>query len=291
MLHRVLVNPAAGKGRSSRALEGLADLAEKSGAELHISESARDLTEQAERAVGDGVDRLLVAGGDGTFHHVAQALVRTDCALGVIPLGRGNDFAADLGVPDAMSEAFEFGLQGSIRSIDVGCIGERYFTGYCGMGFDSEAAHYAHEAPAFLRGTAAYVYSVLRTMFAFQPPRLTVRHDEGEFQGAAMFAVACNISRFGGGMKIAPQARFDDGVLDLVLAKKLGKVALLRVFPKVYSGEHVHHPAVILQRIRQVRIAADRSVAVACDGEPLGRLEGEELRVTVERGALRVVAP
>lgn len=290
-MNRILVNPSAGKGKSRRALQDLQRLAAHSGSELRISRDAQDLVDQARSAVRDGVDRLLVAGGDGTFHHAAQGLVGTDCALGVIPLGRGNDFAAVLAIPNDLEDAFQVALEGSVRAIDVGRIRERYFTGYCGVGFDSEAAHYAHEAPAIFQGTLAYVYSVLRTLFTFQPPVLAVRSDGETFQGPAMFAIACNISRFGGGMRIAPDARFDDGALDLVIARQVGKLALLRVFPKVYTGDHVNHPAVRISRTRGVTIGVDRVVSIACDGEPMGRLDREDLEVSVVAGALRVVTP
>ena len=285
------MNPAAGRGKSRRALQAMQRLAEQAGSELRTSRDAQDLVDQASSAARDGVERLLVAGGDGTFHHVAQGLVGTDCALGLLPLGRGNDFAADLGIPGELEKAFQFALEGPIREIDVGRIQDRYFTGYCGVGFDSEAAHYAQEAPAIFRGTLAYIYSVLRTLFSFRAPVLTIQHEEERFQGPAMFAVVCNISRFGGGMRIAPDARFDDGALDLVIAKELGKIALLRVFPKVYSGEHVDHPAVLMSRIRVATIGVDRAVTIACDGEPVGRLDREELEVSVAARALRVVAP
>ena len=290
-MNRVLVNPAAGRGKSRRALEALRGLAAEAGSELHVSADAEDLVAQARAAVRDGVERLLVAGGDGTFHHVAQALVGAPCALGVVPLGRGNDFAADLAVPEELAAAFAFAQSGPLRQIDVGRVNDRYFTGYCGVGFDSEAARYAYEAPAFLSGTLAYVYSVLRTMLTFHAPMMKVRHGAGEFAGPAMFAVACNISRFGGGMRIAPEARYDDGLLDLVIARELGRIALLRVFPKVYTGRHVDHPAVQISRTATASVEVDRSLNIACDGELVGRLTDHRLEVSIEPAALRVVAP
>lgn len=290
-MNRILVNPSAGRGRSRRALGVLRRLAEQAGCDLHLSIDAQDLADQSRSAVRDGVQRLLVAGGDGTFHHAAQGLVGSECALGLIPLGRGNDFAADLAIPGDPEEAFRLALDGPTRRIDVGQVRDRYFTGYCGVGFDSEAARHAAAAPAILSGTLAYIYSVLRTMFTFKPPVLTVRYDEGEFEGRAMFAVACNISRFGGGMRIAPAALVDDGALDLVIAKELGKIQLLRVFPKVYSGEHIHHPAVRITRIPKATVGVDRPMSIACDGETVGRLEGGSLEISVLAGALLVVAP
>lgn len=289
-MNRVLVNPAAGRGKSRRALADLRQLAARSESELRVSADVEDLVGQARIAVREGVDRLVVAGGDGTFHHVAQALVGTPCALGVVPLGRGNDFAADLAIPSELTAAFDWAQTGPVRRIDVGRVDDRYFTGYCGVGFDSEAARYAYEAPAAFGGPLAYVYAVLRTLVTFRAPSLRVDHDAGTFAGPAMFVVACNITRFGGGMRIAPAARFDDGALDLVIARELGKIALLRVFPKVYSGAHVDHPAVEIRRTAAATVEVDRSLNVACDGESVGRLDGGRLEVSIEPAALKVVA-
>lgn len=258
--------------------------------ELRVSRSAEDLTEQARQAEKDGVERLLVVGGDGSFHYVAQGLVGARCALGVVPAGRGNDFAAELSIPSSLEAAVRFALDGPINSIDLGRAGDRYFTGYFGVGFDSEAAHIAQTAPAFLFGPLPYIYGVLRTLVTFRPPVLTVDREGEAFEDRAIFAVVCNISRFGGGMKIAPAACMDDGVLDLVVARELTRLQILRVFPKVYSGDHIHHPAVQTSRLRSARIGVDRPLIMACDGEPMGRLSEGEIEVSIVPGALRVVA-
>jgi diacylglycerol kinase (ATP) len=288
---RFLVNPAAGRGKSRRALASLRRFASARDADLAVSRDAGDLTAQARRAVADGVDRLVVAGGDGTFHHAAQALVGSGCALGVVSLGRGNDYAADLGVPLKLDDAMQFAVDGPVRSIDAGGVNGRAFTGYCGVGFDGEAARVAHSAPPLFRGPLTYVYSVVRTMLSFRAPVLTVRYQGGEFEGRAMFAIACNISRIGGGMRITPEASFDDGLLDLIIASELGRAELLRVFPKVYRGSHVDHPAVRIVRTPSVSISADRSLTVACDGEPLFQTNGEDVEVSIEPRSLSVVAP
>jgi diacylglycerol kinase (ATP) len=256
-----------------------------------LSRDAVDLAEQAGRAVAEGVERLIVAGGDGSFHHAAQGLAGTDCALGLVPLGRGNDLAAALGIPRGLQESTSFAEHGPVRRIDVGSVNGILFTGYCGLGFDSEAARIAQAAPSYLRGPLAYGYSVLRTLWSFEPPVLELQYDGGEFEGRAMFAVACNISRFGGGMLIAPTARADDGLLDLVIAREIGRLELLRVFPRVYRGGHVTHPAVRIVRTRTVSIRVDRSMTVAADGEPLFEAGASPISVSLRPGALRVVAP
>ncbi len=290
-MNRFLVNPSAGKGRSRRSLDLLRKLANESNSELRVSSSADDLVEQARRAAEDGIERLLVVGGDGTFHHVSQGLAHSTCALGVIPAGRGNDFASDLGVPLDIGSAVQAALLGSIVKIDLGRVNDRYFTGYCGVGFDSLATHYAYNAPRLFKGTLAYIYGFLRALLVFEPPVLRVDREGEAFEERAMFAVVCNISRFGGGMRIAPEARFDDGVLNLVLATKLTRLQILRVFPKVFTGQHVNHPAVQTSHLRSARIEVDRPLMMACDGEPIGRLASGGLTVTVEPGALRVVSP
>ena len=289
-MNRFLVNPASGKGKSKRALSTLRHLAEKFDSELRLSRSAQDLVDQSRQAVEDGIERLLVVGGDGTLHYVTQSLVRSSCALGIIPMGRGNDFAGDLAIPSGIESAVRFAIEGPVRQIDVGRVNDRYFIGYCGVGFDSEAAHVAQTAPGFLVGPLPYIYGVLRTLLTFQPPVLKVDREEEEFEDRAIFAVVCNTSRFGGGMRIAPGARVDDGELDLVVARELTKMQILRVFPKVFTGEHIHHPAVEISQIRSAKIAVDRPLMMACDGEPIGRLDGGELAVSIEPRALMVVA-
>jgi len=287
---RFLVNPTSGKGRSQRALSSLQRLAQEADIELRVSRSAKDLVVQSRQAVEDGVERLLVVGGDGTFHYVAQSLAHSSCALGLIPAGRGNDFAADLDVPSDIESAVRFAIEGPVRTIDVGRVNDRYFIGYCGVGFDSEAAHVAQTAPGFLVGPLPYIYGVLRTLLTFRPPVLKVDREGEAFEDRAIFAVVCNTSRFGGGMRIAPAAKVDDGALDLVVARELTKIQILRVFPKVYTGAHIHHPAVQISRIRAAKIAVDRPLMMACDGEPIGRLDGGEMEVAIEPRALTVIA-
>lgn len=288
---RFLVNPASGGGKGEAALRRLRELAAKAGADLVVSKSAEDLSLQARLAAEKRVERLVAAGGDGTFHHVMQGLVGTDCAMGLVPLGRGNDLARSLGVPQQLPQAVEVAMGGPIRRIDVGQVEQQFFVGYCGVGFDSEVAHYVQQGKGPFSGQAAYVWGVLRTLAAFRPPIIRVEHDEGTYERAAMFAVVCNHSRFGGGMIIAPEARIDDGVLDLVVVEAISKLKLLRIFPKVYKGEHVGHPAVTLVKTRSARIRVDRPMIMASDGEPILEVGAQGVQASIRPGALGVVVP
>jgi diacylglycerol kinase (ATP) len=160
---------------------------------------------------------------------------------------------------------------------------------YAGVGFDSEVTAVAN-AVRRLRGPVVYVYAVLRTLLAFKAPSIRVEHDGGVFEGKAMFAIANNIPRLRGGMRLAPGALLDDGFLDLVIVREVSKLALLQIFPKVYSGKHLGHPAVTLVRTRRAVITLDRAMTLYGAGEPLQPMaagEGIEIRVAPE--ALRVV--
>ncbi len=287
---RFLINPTSGGGKGRRALPRLRELADAEKADLVVTRNAEDLTSQSRRAAQEGVERLIVVGGDGTFHHAVQGLARTDCALGLVPLGRGNDLANTLGIAPELDEAVRRALQDSTRRIDLGQVGDRCFTVYCGVGFDSEVADFVHRKSRHVLGRAVYPYGVLRTLAKFVPPRLDVEYDGGRFQGRAMFAVACNCPVFGGGMRIAPDAEVADGELDLVIAKEISRLQLLRVFPKVYRGRHVGHPAIEIIRTGRTLIALDRQMTMFCDGEPAQQAGPEGTEITILPGALRVVA-
>jgi diacylglycerol kinase (ATP) len=183
----------------------------------------------------------------------------------------------------------ERAVSGEIRRIDLLRVGETFSASYAGVGFDSEVTRYANETK-ILRGPLIYFYSVIHTLITFVPPRMRVVWDGGEFEGKVMFAVVNNLPRFGGGMRIAPDARVDDGLLDLVIVKEVPKPVLLAIFPKVYNGKHVSHPAVRMARTTRAEITIDRTMTMYGGGEPLREVRaGEPVVVEVVPGGLAVV--
>ena len=287
---RFLVNPKAGRGLSSASFDQLRKLASRAGAGFVVSRSAADLGEQARRAAAEGVERLLVAGGDGTMHHALQGLANTSCALGVIPLGTGNDLSGTLKIPPDLDVAVQRALTGTIRPIDLIQVGETYSVSYVGVGFDSETTEFANQVK-IIKGPLIYPYSVIHTLATFQPPSMRIVHDEGVFEGRVMFTTLASLPRFGGGMQIAPQAKIDDGLLDLVIVKEISRRALLAVFPKVYTGKHVGHPACLFYKTRRVEITIDRPMTLYGGGEPVRPMAaGEAVMAEVVPGSLSVVA-
>jgi len=288
-LIRFLVNPAAGRGTAHARFTDLRILASQAGAGFVVSRDAADLAAQARRAAEDGVERLLVVGGDGTAHHAAQGLAGTPCALAMVPLGTGNDLAATLGVPRDLAAAVRYSLTAPVRRIDLIRVGETVCIGYAGVGFDSEVARAVRQIRRVPQ-PLIYPWAVIRTLARFEPPFLRVVSDGGVWEGRAMFANACNLPRLGGGMRLAPAAQIDDGLLDLVIVKAMARRALLAVFPKVYSGKHVGHPAVDFVQTRRAEITADRDLWMFGGGEPVRLVPaGEAVSVDVIPRGLGVV--
>jgi diacylglycerol kinase (ATP) len=256
---------------------------------IHVTESGLDLRLQARRAVEEGLERLIVAGGDGSMHIVVQELAGSGTALAPIAAGRGNDFATCAGVPRDLEPALEMATGGPIRAVDYGRADDVAFVVHCGVGFDSEAARWANEQQ-IARGILSYPLSVLRTLFRFEPPRIRVEYEGGVFEDEAMFVVCANCWRFGGGMKIAPEATIDDGLLDVIVARRVSRATILALLPRVYSGRHTSHPAVTIVRTPWARISLDRPMQMYGDGEAMLWIDEAPLQVRVEPASLRVVA-
>jgi diacylglycerol kinase (ATP) len=287
---RVLVNPVSGRGKAKRNLARLRALLKPQQVEIQVPADVEELRELCRRAVADGIDRLGIAGGDGTLHHAIQPLSGTPCALGILPVGSCNDLAAALGIGSDLERAVRNLLHGGVRRIDLGSVGDRLYAGIGGIGFDGEVARMVNEEVRWLPGPVAFPYAAVRTLFRFRPPGITIDHDGGRFQGSVYFAVLANSPRFGGGMRIAPDASMEDGLLDLVIVHRVPRRTLLRCLPSVYSGRHTGHPAVELLRTREAVVSCDRTMTVYGDGEPMLPLGSEPLRFRVVPGALGVIA-
>lgn len=287
---RILLNPAAGRGRGARRRAALEALARRHGIPVLVSTGPDDLAEIARRCAAEGCERLLVAGGDGSYHFAAQGLAQTDCALVPIALGTGNDLARELGLPLDAARAVELGLEAPLERMDLGRVGERYFCGVAGSGLDSEVAEYSRSIQR-LRGPLVYVWSVLVVIARFAPPEMRLEIDGETLEGRVMLAAFANTRFFGGGMQIAPGADRADGLLDIVVVSELSRAGFLAIFPRVYRGTHTGHRRCRIVRASRCRVAFDREMACWGDGERLASVGPEGLVVDIVSGALRVPRP
>jgi YegS/Rv2252/BmrU family lipid kinase len=250
------------------------------------------------RSLEHGVDEALAAAaageipvilsGDGMIGQAGGALAGSGAPLGMIPAGRGNDLARVLGIPSGAREAVEVLAAGNRRAIDVGEANGNRFLGIASFGIDSEANGIANRT-RFVRGSLVYAYAALRALITWRPVTFTVVLDGDERITIKGYSVAAaNNKAYGGGMFLAPDAELDDGLFDVILTGRVGKLRFLANLPKVFRGTHVHEDEVTVRRARTVEVTASRRFEVYADGEHLTDLP-VELRVLGR--ALQVIAP
>jgi len=256
----------------------------------HHNELTRDLphAQQLARSAAVAGEPAVVLSGDGLVGAVAHVLRgHPNAVMGVLPGGRGNDFARVAGIPLDVEEACEVIANGEPRAVDVGDVDGRTFIGIASLGFDSEANRIANEAPPQL-GALVYAYGALRALAAWKHASYEVVVD-GEARAFSGWSVACaNSKAYGGGMFMAPDADLHDGKLDVVISEATTKAKFLRVLPAIFKGKHVEEPTVHVLRGAEVRISADRPFTVYADGDPIGELP---CTVRAVQDAVKVLLP
>lgn len=285
----LIVNPLAGGGRAMAHLGKVSMALTRLGLD-HRVEVTRDLPHARDLArTAAGAGEIAVAfGGDGLFGAVADGAREAAGVLGILPGGRGNDFARTLGIPRDPVAACRVLAAGAVTRLDLGRVGTRTFVGIASCGFDSDVNRIANET-RLVRGNLVYAYGALRALPAWRPVTFTVRLDDGAGCTVTGFTVAvANSSHYGGGMKLAPDASLRDGMLDVVIIHDMPKLRLLRLLPTVFSGAHVRLPAVEVARARSVEIAAARPVTMYADGDPIAELP---VTVTLQPAAVRAIVP
>ncbi|HEV3070874.1 MAG TPA: diacylglycerol kinase family protein [Solirubrobacteraceae bacterium] len=286
---RLIVNPAAGGGRAGRLAPSVEQALADHG--LHVRredtrhlDHARELAEQAAQA-GETVVALSGDGMIGAIAHVLRGV--PDSLLGVLPGGRGNDLARVLGIPADPIAACAVIAHGTPRAVDLGEVEGQAFVGIASAGFDSDANRIANEAPARL-GNLVYAYGALRALASWRPARFELELDRQTLSFSGYTIAAANSGVYGGGMRLAPDARLDDGLLDIVVIEQVSKLRFLANLPKVFKGAHVRLPTVKVFKAAAVRISADRPFTLYADGDPIAQLPA---RIRALPGAVRILVP
>lgn len=282
----LIVNPESGGGRAARALPSVRAALGRHGLEHHV-ELTLDLAHArslARDAVAAG-EMPVAYGGDGLVAAVADSA--RGAVMGVLPGGRGNDFARCLGLPLDPVAATAVLADGSPTPIDMGTAGDHSFLGIATCGFDSEANRIANSA-RLIRGRFVYTYGGLRALAGWKPASFALRVDGVDHALYGYTVSVANASMHGGGMLIAPDASLDDGQFDVVMIADLPKRRFLRLLPSVFSGAHVEQDEVTILRGSTVELSADRPFTIYADGDPLAVLPAT-LRLIP--GAVRVMAP
>ncbi len=285
----LIANLSAGGGRTGRALEGVQQTLRRLGVE-HRVERTRSLAHAQELATAAAAagETAVAFGGDGLIGAVADAVRHSDGVLGVLPGGRGNDFARTLGIPLDPDAACEILAAGTVRKVDLGQAGSRTFIGIASCGFDSDANRIANET-RLVKGNLVYAYGAVRALLRWRPASFEVTIDGAAPRRVTGYTVAAaNSKAYGGGMLLAPEASLEDGLLDVVIVEDVAKLRFLRLLPTVFHGTHVRQPNVHVLRAPAVTISADRPFTMFADGDPIAELP---VTVRVLPGAIRVIAP
>jgi YegS/Rv2252/BmrU family lipid kinase len=283
------VNPAAAGGKALAAVAPARAELERLGADFRVIEtSSGEHAKREAKAAADQGETPVGIGGDGLVGTLAGAVAGSEAELGIIPAGRGNDFARVLEIPTDPTEAARLAYEGESKRLDVGDVDGKSFVGIASVGFDSDANRIANEAK-LVRGNLVYAYAALKALAKWKPARFEVVVD-GEHHEVTGYSVGvCNSKAYGGGMYAAPQAELDDGELDVILCAAVPKRRFLfRTLPRVFKGTHLEDSNFSCFKGAVVEVRADRSFVMYADGDPLAELPAT---VRVSPRALRVIQP
>ncbi len=302
---RVIVNPTSGRGAGERSIPEIENQLKSLGVDFDLcrTEGPWHAAELAKLAALNGVRVIASAGGDGTANEVmnglmqAQQLGAKSPAMGVLPVGRGNDFAFSMGLPADLENACRCLAQDSRCIIDVGRVtgGDypqgRYFGNGIGVGFDAVVGFVALKMTR-LSGFPSYIAAALQTIFLYyKAPRLHIRADDLAFDQNCLMVSVMNGRRMGGGFMMAPDARSNDGLLDLCIARKVSRLRIVRLIPYFMQGDQASQPEIRTLRTRTLSITALEGVIPAhADGETLC-VEGKQLDIELLPRCLELVCP
>jgi diacylglycerol kinase (ATP) len=291
----VIINPISGTGgrldvaraRAEKAAALL--LAHGIEPEVFLTERMGHARELAVAAVSHGASLVIAWGGDGTVNEVASVLAFGPAVLGVIPSGSGNGLARELGIPFEPEKALAVALGDRERVIDAGELDGRLFFNIAGIGLDARVAHEFAAGGLVRRGFARYLEITARELFTYQPDEHTIVTDGQPQRERALLIAIANARQYGNGAIIAPQARVDDGQLDVVVVAHRSPLRALLQVPRVFLGQIARVPGVTIRRATEVEITSARQVLYHVDGEPF--VGGASIRARVQPRALRIKVP
>jgi diacylglycerol kinase (ATP) len=268
----VIVNPIAGNGKSMELWPEVRAYLSSLGLDFEerLTQRQGHAIELAREAVEAGARAVVAVGGDGTLHEVVNGVgVNSQVAIGLIPTGSGNDFLRSLGLqPGDWQQACRVIAAGCTALIDLGEVNGRKFINVAGAGLDAAVVDCANTWGKRVFGNKlGYIAALLRTLVQFQPAEATLHLDDQVVESKIWLIAVANGRFFGGGMRIAPDAAYDDGLFDICVVGRCSKLSFLTAFPRIYNGSHLAHPAVSMYRAARVEVKTARPVPIQTDGE------------------------
>ncbi|MEA3407772.1 MAG: diacylglycerol kinase family protein [Chloroflexota bacterium] len=296
---RLVYNPVAGRYDAGKALQRVIDFLQAQGWEVSVSrtQGPGDATVYAREAVKEGADIVVAVGGDGTLGEVASGLAHSDCALGVLPVGTGNVWAHMLGLPvwtpnrpSALLEAARTLVEGKRFPIDLGQMGNRYFVLWTGVGFDAQVVHDVEPHRELRRqfGNLAYFVTAITLSLQLRGTPVTVSVDGKMTQQRAVLILVTNVQFYGRPWRVAPEARMDDGLLEVYIFKGGGTLNVVGHVVSVLRGRQLHNPNIEVHHGREVVIRSEKPLPVHVDGDPAGYTP---ITISVMPKTLQVIVP
>ncbi len=301
----VVVNPNASAGRAVKLWRSFepAMAAAFPDMQVAVTQSARDLPGLIGSAADSGIERVIAVGGDGTNYAMINALVqlhdqnpaRRMPDYGMFPIGTGCDFAAARGIPKGSLETVEWLIAAKPTPVDIGVVqfthqggatGRRCYLNIASGGASGDVSRRVNTA--LIKRPWTYLAATLATILTYKPSFVDVKLDGKDFfRGTAILVTCANSTTFGHGMIAAPNAKIDDGLLDVVILRDAGRISTLKALKQVYAGTHLSHPAVLSSRAREVRIETGGQVI---DGDLDGEhFQGSDWLFTLRPGLLRIL--
>jgi YegS/Rv2252/BmrU family lipid kinase len=273
---KLILNPVANHGRSLQIAADLRPLMAEHNADWSGTDYPGHAAELARQAGEQGYDLVVAVGGDGTVHEVINGLMQVPekgrPALGIVPLGSGNDFAHILGIPEDPAQALQSAIAGQPHALDVGRVRDQhgrleYFNNTLGIGFDAVVTIRTRKITR-IHGFMMYFVAVIQTIILnFTPMNLHVETDQETWEMSSLMLTLGNGPREGGGFLVTPEAKFDDGLLHYATIRKISRLMMFRLIPEVMNGTHGRFKSVRMGTCRKMSVACDQPLYVHCDGE------------------------
>ena len=295
--HRVavIINPISGTGGrldvARERAERAASLVERHGvaAEVFLTERPGHARELTHAALARGVTTVVAWGGDGTINEVGSALAFREAALAIVPSGSGNGLARELKIPFDPAGAFDVAFAGRERCIDAGELDGHLFFNIAGLGLDARVAHRFAEDGLVRRGFLRYLEITAQELFSYAPDEHTIVTDGNAVRVRALIVAIANGRQYGNGAIIAPDARLDDGRLDVVVVAARSAIGALVQMPRVFMGKIGQVPGVTMHSAVAIEVTSAEPAIYHVDGEP--HVGGASIAARPRPRALRVLVP
>lgn len=291
--HRIcfIVNKTAGAGRCEALFKRAEEIlnARKADHVVHCTEYGGHAVKLTEQAVKDGEKFIVAVGGDGTVNEVSSVLCGIEgIAFGILPFGTGNDVARNAGLPLEIEKAVDTLLNGSLHNYDMGRANGRPFINAGGFGFDVDVIINTEKHKKGGGGMLPYLLGIVDTLFNRKKIRAIIETKHERFEKDIMVAVVANGAQFGGGMRVAPEAKTDDGLFDVCLIEHVGLIQLLFLLPLFTKGKHLSKKPVLYFKTDYVRFETDLEYSIQLDGEIV---ETTPVEYSIVKNALSMVKP